>query len=210
MARTEHAIRIKDPSGYVRFRRKPLAPGVVGIIGFKRGGGSEIQALRFDPDKFTMAQARAWAKAHGMGAKASEAATSKLYLDIVRKDADQHRVFGYASVAVTKEGDALIDLQGDLIAIEDLEEAAYDHVLHFHVGGEMHAGEASSHLIESMVFTPEKLAKMGIPSGMVPLGWWMGMQVPPSLFSRVRDGSRLMFSIEGSGVREPLKEKSDG
>jgi hypothetical protein len=77
-------------------------------------------------------------------------------------------------------------------------------VLHYRAGGEMHAGEADSVLIESMVFTPDKLAKMGIPEGVVPYGWWVGYQVTPALFAKVKEGTRLMFSIEGTAAREPL------
>lgn len=128
-----------------------------------------------------------------------------LYLEIVRKDADQRRVFGYGSVAVSKTGEAVVDLQGDIIEVAELEEAVYDYVLDSRVGGEMHTGDAPSRLIESVIFTPEKLAKMGIPEGVVPLGWWCGFQVTPETFAKVKDGSRLMFSVEGSGVREPTE-----
>jgi hypothetical protein len=68
----------------------------------------------------------------------------------------------------------------------------------------MHQGDADNVLIESMVFTPEKLDKMGIAAGTVPLGWWVGYQVSPALFAKVKDGSRLMFSIEGTAVKEAM------
>jgi cation transport regulator ChaB len=127
-----------------------------------------------------------------------------LYLDIVEKRDDTHSVFGWASVAVGKDGTPVIDLQGDVIHIDDLEEAVYDYVPTYGVGGEMHQGAAANPLIESMVFTPAKLAKMGIPEGTVPMGWWVGYRISQDTFARVQEGSRLMFSIEGRGRREPL------
>lgn len=62
---SEHSIRIHSPNGYTRFRRKTIDTGVDAIIGFKKGGGSEIQAIRFDKSKFSPAEAKSWAKDHG-------------------------------------------------------------------------------------------------------------------------------------------------
>jgi hypothetical protein len=63
--KNEHSIRIKSPSGYSRYRRKNLTGGVDAVIGFKKGGGSEIQALRFDKTKFSIEEAKVWATKHG-------------------------------------------------------------------------------------------------------------------------------------------------
>jgi hypothetical protein len=61
----EHAARIKSPGQFTSFARKAL-PGVSGIdqvLGIK-DGVSETQALRFDKSKWTVAEARAWLRAH--------------------------------------------------------------------------------------------------------------------------------------------------
>jgi HK97 family phage major capsid protein len=57
----EHAARIRDPRQYDRFRRENDAGGngVDFIYGIK-GGDSEIQAIRFDKEIYTVAEARAW------------------------------------------------------------------------------------------------------------------------------------------------------
>lgn len=57
-------IRVASPSGFIRFRVKTLGKGIRGVIGFKKGGGSQIQSLLFPRDKYTLAQAKAWAKSH--------------------------------------------------------------------------------------------------------------------------------------------------
>lgn len=62
---SEIAIRMKDPGQYNRFIRKNLDTGVDAIIGFKSGSGSEVQALRFDKTRFSVAEARKWASSHG-------------------------------------------------------------------------------------------------------------------------------------------------
>jgi len=57
----EHAARIRDPNLFDDFRRENDAGGngVDFIYGIK-DAGSEIQAIRFDKDIFTVAEARAW------------------------------------------------------------------------------------------------------------------------------------------------------
>ena len=64
--KNEHSARLNDPSKYERFAREndKLGKGIHVIYGIKKGGGSEIQAIRFSSNKFTVAEAKAWLKAH--------------------------------------------------------------------------------------------------------------------------------------------------
>jgi len=73
----EHAGRLKDPRQFVRFRRmnNQGGQGVDFIVGFKREGGSEVQAIRFDASKFTVEQAKAWLKEHNYKTIAFEKAS---------------------------------------------------------------------------------------------------------------------------------------
>lgn len=57
-------IRVASPSQFVRMRVKTLGKGIRAIIGFKKGGGSEIQSFLFPRSRYTLAQAKAWIKAH--------------------------------------------------------------------------------------------------------------------------------------------------
>ena len=60
----EHSARVHNPEKYERFARKNLTTGIDVIIGFIKGGGSEIQAYRFDKKKFTPDEAKRWLKEH--------------------------------------------------------------------------------------------------------------------------------------------------
>ena len=58
---------------------------------------------------------------------------------------------------------------------------------------------------DTLVFTPDKLDKMEIPAGTVPLGAWVGYHLPEAAdYAKAKDGGLLMFSIEGQGVREAV------
>ncbi|MDD5034119.1 MAG: hypothetical protein PHE55_05120 [Methylococcaceae bacterium] len=75
----EHAARMTDPGKYDRVRRQndKLGPGVAAIFGIKSGGGTELQAVRFDSTKFTAAEAQAWLKDHKLKPTKFEPAAEK-------------------------------------------------------------------------------------------------------------------------------------
>lgn len=120
-------------------------------------------------------------------------------------DEDKHLVFGWASV-VKKNGEDVVDLQGDYIHIDDVEKSAYDYVLTSRKGGHQHRrdGDAPVHvsdMVESFVVTPEKIEKMGLPED-TPLGWWTGFKVhDEDTWQRVKKGELTGFSVHGRGKR---------
>ena len=59
-------IRVAAPSQFLRFRLKTLGAGIKAVIGFRQGGGSQIQSVLFPKSRYTLASARAWIKKHGM------------------------------------------------------------------------------------------------------------------------------------------------
>jgi cation transport regulator ChaB len=124
---------------------------------------------------------------------------------ILKLDAARQYVFGWASVAFAKDGSQVEDVQGDLIDLEDLEEAAYQFALAYRESGEMHTGEAVGQMIESFMVTPDKLEAMGLPPDSLPLGHWVGFHVPdPDIFAKITDGTYSAFSIQGTAVREEV------
>ena len=130
-------------------------------------------------------------------------------------DDDKRLAFGWASVAKVN-GQPVVDKQGDYVDMSDIEDAAYHYVHACRVGGDMHRrsagddpvnkGEDKPHkvsdMVESMVFTDEKVSKLGLPEDF-PRGWWVGYKIHDEpTWQMVKKGERTGFSIHGKGIRK--------
>ena len=133
---------------------------------------------------------------------------SKRKFRITKSDDDRMLAFGWASVSMRVDGEIIEDWQQDIVEPEELENAAYRFVELYREGGEMHERGGAAVLIESVVFTEEKMKAIGIPSGTLPVGWWIGFKVlDEDVWKKVKDGTYSMFSIEGEAKREEVEEE---
>lgn len=131
--------------------------------------------------------------------------------EVAKVDSHHRQVFGWASV-VQKNGETVTDLQGDEIDLAELEQAVYRFIAEWAGSGvgDMHQGDPIGKVVESMVFTEDKVAKLGLPDDLVGR-WWYGVQIDdPEVWKMVLDGDRRAFSIQGTGVRIPIEENGDG
>lgn len=128
---------------------------------------------------------------------------------IMKSDDDKMLAFGWANVSVRVDGEVIEDWQEDIIEPKELENAAYNYVLLYREGGEMHERGGAAVLVESVVFTEEKMKAMGIPEGTLPIGWWIGFKVTDSdVWEKVKDGTYPMFSIEGEAERIEVEDEN--
>jgi len=74
-------IRVASPKLFTRFAVKTLGKGIKAVIGFKAGGGSQIQSFLFPKSSYTLASAKAWIKKHDYSV--SETVESYLVTDIL-------------------------------------------------------------------------------------------------------------------------------
>ena len=96
---------------------------------------------------------------------------------------------------------------GDTISIEELEKAAYDFVRFSGTGGEMHERIGVADLIESIVFTPDKLETLGLAKDALPHSWFVGFKVTDAeVWQKIKNGDYSMFSIGGHAVRSEVNE----
>ena len=136
-----------------------------------------------------------------------ESKEAKKSFSVFKTDDDKRLVFGWASVSITVDGEQLEDRQKDIIDPDDLEAAAYEYVLNFRDTGEEHIPtmRKKGKLVESCVFTPEKMKAIGIPEGILPIGWWIGFKIEDdAAWEKVKNGTYKMFSIEGKARRVPV------
>jgi hypothetical protein len=125
--------------------------------------------------------------------------------EVIRKDAESRRVYGWFSIAKDKDGNVLVDRHGDVIDPSELETAAADFLKEFRQGGINHAGAAPHDLIASVVLTKELQTALGIPPGILPEGWFGGFEISESAFGKIANGDLLMFSIEGEAETEMVE-----
>ena len=129
-------------------------------------------------------------------------ATFSAPIEIAKADERQNLVFGWANVTFDK-GNQVVDHQGHMIDVEELESAAYNFAVKYRKTGDNHKGEGFGELVESLIVTEEKIAKGGFPEEM--LGkWWIGFRVPPEDWDKVERGERSMFSIQGRAQLEAM------
>lgn len=182
-----------------------------GMPGYRWGDSGEVYTYDAK-DPISKAKAKAEARQDGETIKVNKGSqiNTAMYdgeiFNIKKFYDDEQLVFGWASVAKDKDGTRPIEWQGDEIEAHEMEPAVYDFVLQQGITKEMHRAEkAKGQVVESLIFTKEKMKAMGIPEGTVPEGWWVGFKVSDKdTFMKVKAGIYKMFSIEGKGVRTPI------
>lgn len=136
--------------------------------------------------------------------KGNDLESFRTNFEVKKIDEELGIVFGWASVSQQADGTLVFDHEGDAIFPEELEKAAYDFNLEVRKATDSHDMKTLGvgNLCESMVFTKDKQAKLGIT---LPIGWWVGFKVNDDLRKKVRDtGERAMFSIGGRALRTEI------
>jgi HK97 family phage major capsid protein len=116
----EHAARLKDPSQYDSFARDndALGDGIDAIYGIKEGI-SELQAIRFDAERYTPEQAREWLDEHDFEPLEFEEAIEEKE-DSMSSDVDKHPVENTEEKPMEKDDRHILSVSetNDSIVIE--------------------------------------------------------------------------------------------
>jgi hypothetical protein len=121
---------------------------------------------------------------------------------IAKIDPDQRLVFGWASI-VSRDGELIVDKQGDSIPLSELEDAAYAYVMRSRDMSEMHLRKGIGRLVESVVLSREKQRALGFDLGFE--GWWVGFKCnDPDVWARIKSGDLGEFSIGGRALSEEV------
>ena len=121
-------------------------------------------------------------------------------------DGEKRLVFGWLSVVADENGKLLVDSQQDVLEEGDLELAVYAYVIGSREAGDKHQRVTGiGKLVESCMFTTEKMAALGIPAGILPIGWWVGYFIEDdTVWEKIKSGEYKAFSIGGAGVRRKM------
>lgn len=132
---------------------------------------------------------------------APQAGTLRIVCPVDKVDVEKRMIWGWASV-VTKDGAPIIDRQGDIIELAVLEKAVWEFMDTSRVGGEMHKLLGIGTVVDSLVFSKEVQAALGID--LKKEGWFVGVRVDnDTTWDRVKKGELRSFSIGGKAVRVP-------
>lgn len=122
--------------------------------------------------------------------------------EILKADDEQRMVYGWASV-ITKNGEPVVDIQGDVIKAEELVSATTEFMKSVRTAKQMHVGAKIGTVVHSLPLTNEIAKSLGIKTDNE--GWIVGMHVEDdAVWKAVKDGSLSAFSIGGSGVRKEI------
>lgn len=133
--------------------------------------------------------------------------TGHFKIEKIKKSEDKQLAFGWAYMCIKENGEQVVDHSGDTVDVLEIEQAAYRFTKFWRDGSDNHERGGVAVLIESMVFTKEKAAALGIPEGVLPEGWWVGFEIAdPDVWEKVKSSEYSMFSIEGTANRVPIEE----
>lgn len=120
---------------------------------------------------------------------------------IFKADADNRIIYGWASV-ISKNGEAVIDTQGDIIEAPVLVKAVTDFMMDAREAHVMHEGQNHGVVVHSFPLVGDIAKSLGIQCDRE--GWIVGLKVSPEIMKRVDSGELQAFSIGGAAVREKV------
>lgn len=121
---------------------------------------------------------------------------------VLKADDDRRMVYGWASV-ITKNGEVVVDTQGDSIEPQELEKATTAFMSDVRKAQEMHNPGVKGMVVHSFPMIADIAKSLGIECDQE--GWIVGVQVSDEVtWQKVKSGELRAFSIGGAGRREEV------
>lgn len=124
---------------------------------------------------------------------------------ITKRDDAKRLIYGWAAVVTKADGTPVVDLQGDITPIDEIEKAAHK-ALAF--GGRGKTGVQHEHtgvgdIVESAIINKAFRDAHSMPPG--PEGWWVGMKIhSDDVWKRITSGELSELSFKGTARRTAL------
>lgn len=126
----------------------------------------------------------------------------QVYGEVTKMDDEQRIVYGFASV-VSKDGQPVVDLQGDVISADMMEKAASEFMLGARTGLTMHKGNPTTTIIHSLPLTKQIKEAFQIETPYE--GWIIAVKVhDDETWQQVKEGRFSGFSIGGRATRREI------
>lgn len=133
------------------------------------------------------------------------AADFNLRIPIAKMDDDQRLIVGWAAVVTKADGTPVVDLQGDLTPISEIEKAAHK-ALRFGGRGKsgvQHEATGIGDIVESFVVSKSRREALGFGPG--PEGWVVAMKIhDDDVWKRIKSGELSELSFKGTARRTPI------
>jgi len=123
-------------------------------------------------------------------------------IPIKKFNTEKRLATGWASVVTDEKGNPIIDSDGDVIPVEELEKAAIEAFVNGGKGkgGDMHERKGVADVVESFVVTQEKREALGFGKGQE--GWVVTLKIhDEDLWKQIKSGEKLELSIRGDAER---------
>lgn len=121
---------------------------------------------------------------------------------ILKADEKSRMVYGWASV-ISKDGDAVIDTQGDVIEAQELVKATTDFMFDVRKAQAMHKPGVMGMVVHSFPLVEELAKSLGISCNKE--GWIVGVKVTDdATWEKVKKGELKAFSIGAQARREKI------
>jgi len=121
---------------------------------------------------------------------------------LFKADDEQRLVYGWASV-LTEKGIPVIDRQGHVIEVEEMQAAIHDFMTNSRRSDGMHVIKGVGQVVESVLFTKQLQDLLGINLNRE--GWFICVKVDnDEAWDHVKKGTLRAFSIGGSALLEPM------
>jgi len=128
----------------------------------------------------------------------------------LRKLNDEQRVAtGWVSIVEDADGNQILDAEGHLVPVTELEKAVHDAFSESGgggKGGDLHEQKGVLDVVESFVFTAEKRDALGLGDG--PAGWAASFRVnDDDVWAKIKNGERPELSLLGDGKGTRLRKR---
>ena len=127
---------------------------------------------------------------------------------IAKINASKRIIFGVI-YTIQKSGRPVVDAQGDMVSLDEIEKAAHAYLSAGRTMDVRHNEERAGYLVESLIVDPQKRDAMGLPPE-TDMAWWGAFKIENEVtWAAVISGELTEFSFGGRARRIPIERPAN-